>query len=161
MPVQEERRRHLRRESDRILRSQLEHAREQAAGEINREMRHKRRRAIRHMCEVRIAIPMGHKNAHSNDWAMSDQRIAGRLLDLSVDGCQVFTRNQFEIGAMMNLQISLESREDIKAVGIVRWTKAVPEKGGFAIGVQFTRAEEHAQTAIQAFLARLDQTVGL
>lgn len=159
--MSEERRKYYRRESDRVLRSQLHHAREQAAGEISRELRHKRRRAIRHTCEVKLSIPMGHKDAHSNDWTMSNQALAGRLLDLSVEGCQVFTRNHLEIGAVMNLQIILESREDIKAVGMVRWTKAVPEKGGFALGVQFTRAESHAQELIRAYLARLDENLGL
>ena len=158
--MQEERRKYIRRESDRILRSQLQHARDQAAGEINRELRHKRRRAIRHTCEARLSIPMGHKDAHSSDWNMSDQVIPGRLLDLSIEGCQLFTKDHFEIGSVMNLQIILESREDIKAVGMVRWTKAVPEKGGFALGVQFTRAEHHAQDLIQTFLNRLDETVG-
>jgi hypothetical protein len=159
--VREERRTYLRRESDRVLRSQLNHAREQAAGEINRELRHKRRRAIRHSCEAKLYIPMGHKDAHSNDWNMSNQAIPARLLDLSTEGCQVFTRNQLDIGAITNLQIYLEAREDIKAVGVVRWTKAVPEKSGFALGIQFTRAEHHAQDAIRTYLSRLDATLGL
>ncbi len=159
--MQEERRKFIRRESDRVLRSQLSHAREQAAGEINRELRHKRRRAIRHTCGVQLSIPMGHRDAHSNDWRMSAQPIKGRLLDLSTDGCQVFTRDGFEIGAVMNVLVTIETNVEIKAVGIVRWTKAVPEKQGFALGVQFTRAEADAQSQIQKFLDRLDKTIGL
>ncbi len=159
--MQEERRKFVRRASDRNLMSQLSHAREQAAGEINRELRHKRRRAIRHTCQVQLSIPMGHKDAHSNDWKMTGQNIAGRLLDLSIDGCQVFTRNPFDIGAVMNLLVTLETSGEIKAVGVVRWTKVVPEKNGFALGIQFTRAEHQAQEQIDAFLKRLDETVGL
>lgn len=159
--MQTERRKFVRRVSDRELANQIERLREQALGEENRELRHKRRRAIRHACEVKISIPMGHKDAHSNDWHMSNQAIPGRLLDLSADGCQVFTRNHFEIGSVMNLLITLEKGGDIKAVGMVRWTKAVPEKGGFALGIQFTRAEPKAQDQIRSFLAQLDKTVGL
>lgn len=92
---------------------------------------------------------------------MSDQPIKGRLLDLSTDGCQVFTRDGFDIGAVMNVLVVIETNVEIKAVGIVRWTKSVPEKKGFALGVQFTRAEADAQSNIQAFLDRLDKTIGL
>ena len=104
---------------------------------------------------------MGHKDAHSRDWSMSDQPISGRLLDLSVDGCQIFSRHNLEIGAMLNLLITFQDGEDIKAVGVVRWTKIVQEKQGFALGVQFTRAEHHAQAQIQDFLTQLDRTSGL
>ncbi len=159
--MQEERRKFVRRESDRDLLNQVEHLREQASGEMSREQRHKRRRAIRHACKVQLNIPMGHKDAHSNDWNMSDQPISGRLLDLSAEGCQVFTRTHLDIGAVLGLLISLDAGEDIKAVGMVRWTKGVPEKKGIALGIQFTRAEHDAQDQINAFLTRLDKTVGL
>ena len=159
--MQEERRKFVRRASDRDLWNQLQQAREQASGDANRELRHKRRRAIRHSCKVQVSIPMGHKDAHSRDWSMSAQPISGRLLDLSIDGCQVFSRHNLEIGAMLNLLITFEEGEDIKAVGVVRWTKIVQEKQGFALGVQFTRAENHAQAQIQAFLTKLDRTSGL
>jgi len=156
-----ERRKYYRRVSDRDLVNQVQQLREQTSGEANRELRQKRRRAIRHACEVQISIPMGHRDAHSNDWTMSAQPIAGRLLDLSAEGGQVFTRHHFEIGSVMNLLISIDGGGDIKAVGMVRWTKAVPEKGGFALGIQFTRAEAQAQDRIRAFLTRLDNTAGL
>lgn len=159
--MEQERRNFVRRVSDRDMLNQVQHLREQASGEMNRELRHKRRRAIRHRCNVQLSIPMGHKDAHSNDWNMSSQPIGGKLLDLSVDGCQVFARNLLEIGAVLSLLITLEGGQDIKAVGMVRWTKGIPEKEGFALGIQFTRAAHHAQRSIQEFLTRLDQTVGL
>ena len=157
----EERRKLVRRASDRQLLSQAQHSQSQVDGEVNRELRQKRRRAIRHTCTVKISIQMGHRNAASDSWNMTDHPVAGRLLDLSTDGCQLYTRDLLDIGAQLNLLITLQTGEEIKAVGLVRWNKAIPEKNGYGLGVQFTRADHDAQSRIQTFITYLDQTDGL
>lgn len=157
----EERRKFVRRASDRTLLSQVRDLNSQVDGEVNRELRQKRRRAIRHTCTVKISIQMGHRNAASDSWNMTDHPVAGRLLDLSTDGCQLYTRDVLDIGSQLNLLITLQSGEEIRAVGVVKWNKAVPEKNGFGLGVQFTRADHDAQTRIQEFITYLDQTGGL
>lgn len=159
--MQQDRRKYARRAADRDLLKQLQHFREMTAGEENRDQRHKRRRAIRHTCTVKISVQVGIRQGRSEEWSMTDHAVAGRLLDLSADGCQLFTRDLLEMGAQMNLLITLQSGEEIRAVGAVRWTKAVPEKKGYALGVQFTRADHGAQARIQAFLDLLDRTGGL
>jgi len=159
--LNQERRKYFRRAADRELASQLQHFREQAAGDVNRDQRHKRRRAIRHTCTVKISVQVGVHPGRGNEWAMTDHPVAGRLLDLSADGCQLFTRDLLEMGTQLNLLITLQSGEDIRAVSVVRWTKAVPEKKGYALGVEFTRADHDAQARIQAFLEHLDRTGGL
>jgi c-di-GMP-binding flagellar brake protein YcgR len=157
----EERRKLLRRASDRQLTSQVQNFQGQVDGDVNREMRQKRRRAIRHTCTVKISIQMGYSSGSSGNWNMTDHHVAGRLLDLSAEGCQLYTRDLLDIGAQMNLLISLQTGEEIKAVGVVRWNKAIPEKGGYGLGVQFTRADHDAQSHIQSYLDYLDQTGGL
>lgn len=157
----EERRKFSRRASDRALLSQVRDLHSQVDGEVNRELRQKRRRAIRHTCTVKISIQMGHRTAASDSWNMTDHPVAGRLLDLSTDGCQLYTRDLLDIGSQLNLLITLQSGEEIRAVGVVKWNKAVPEKNGYGLGVQFTRADHEAQTRIQEFITYLDQTGGL
>ncbi len=159
--VNQERRKYVRRESDRELLDQIRHLREQLAGQDNKELRHKRRRSIRHTCTVKINLQVGMRDARNEEWSMTDHPVAGRLLDLSADGCQLFTRDLLDIGAQMSLLITLQSGEDIRAVGVVRWNKAVPEKKGYALGVQFTRAEHDARERIGTFLEHLDRTGGL
>lgn len=156
-----ERRKLVRRASDRQLISQAQHFRSQMESEDNREARHKRRRAIRHTCTVKISVQVGHRSGSSETWSMTDHPVAGRLLDLSTDGCQLFTRDLLEIGAQLSLLITLQTGEEIRAVGIVRWNKSIPEKGGYGLGVQFTRADGDAQARIQNFIQYLDQTGGL
>jgi len=159
--VIEDRRKFTRRASDRQMHSQLEHLKGQFEGEANREMRQKRRRAIRHTCTVAISVQVGHRHAQTAAWNMTDHPVAGRLLDLSAEGCQLYTRELLDIGSQMSLLITLQTGEEIKAIGVVRWNKAVPEKKGYALGVQFTRADDNAQARIQAFIEFLDQTGGL
>jgi len=143
------------------LLSQVQNFQGQVDGEVNRELRQKRRRAIRHTCTVKISVQVGHRSGASDTWNMTDHPVAGRLLDLSTDGCQLYTRDLLDIGAQLNLLITLQSGEEIRAVGVVRWNKAVPEKNGYGLGVQFTRADHDAQTRIQNFIHFLDQTGGL
>lgn len=157
----EERRKFVRRASDRALLSQVRDLHSQVDGEVNREMRQKRRRAIRHTCTVKISIQMGHRAASSEAWNMTDHPVAGRLLDLSTDGCQLYTRDLLDIGSQLNLLITLQTGEEIRAVGLVKWNKAIPEKNGYGLGVQFTRADHDAQARIQTFITYLDQTGGL
>ena len=157
----EERRKLMRRASDRQMHSQVQQFQSQVDGEVNRELRQKRRRAIRHTCTVKINLQMGHRAGNSESWSMTDHPVAGRLLDLSTDGCQLYTRDLLEIGVQLSLQITLQTGEEIRAVGIVRWNKAIPEKNGYGLGVQFTRADHDAQARIQNFITYLDQTGGL
>lgn len=157
----EDRRKFVRRASDRQLLSQIQNFQGQMEGEVNRELRQKRRRAIRHTCTVKISVQVGHRSGSSDTWNMTDHPVAGRLLDLSSDGCQLYTRDLLDIGAQLNLLITLQTGEEIRAVGVVRWNKAVPEKNGYGLGVQFTRADHDAQTRIQNFITYLDQTGGL
>lgn len=159
--MEQDRRQYIRRAADREMRGELQQLRQAAGDGGAAEQRRRLRRAIRHTCSVRIAVQVGARIGGGNAWSVTDHPIPGRLLDLSAEGCQLFTRNALDIDTQLSLAITLQTGEEIRAAGVVRWTKGVPEKKGFALGVAFTRAEADAQTRIQAFLEYLDRTGGL
>ena len=156
-----ERRVYIRRQSDRDLLAKLREleGKSDSGGESARK---ERRRAIRHNCKVKIALMAGMAVGHSDSWSLAEFSIKGRILDLSNDGCSVFTKHQIDIGQRMRLVIQImEGSDTIKSVGMVRWSKAVPEREGFAAGVQFLQLEPKAQSRILKFLEELDKTIGL
>lgn len=157
----EERRRALRRQADRDLLARFRALSDAAAHADGKQLRQKRRHAIRHQCAVEIALRIGFSSGNSDLWHSGEHRIKGRILDLSVEGCSLFTRQNLDIGQAMALVIHIEGGADIRANAVVRWTKAVPERGGFASGAQFERLADPEARAIHAFLDRLDRTIGL
>ncbi len=164
----QERRKYIRRQADRDLlqRYQALLARVQqlesiASDEANRELRHKRRRTIRHICHVRVGLPIGFRSDKDDVWTVEQLPIKGRLLDLSAEGCAVFTHQNFEVGQTINLNIEVSGGRHIRSTGTVRWTKHLPEKGGYASGVQFQKLSDSDTKILHQFLDELDRTIGL
>ena len=156
-----ERRKQVRRQSDRELKRRLEEIRQDAGEGDSKELRRKRRRAIRHTCKVHIALTIGTSTGHSDTWNTGEHPIKGRILDLSGDGASVFTAEQIDVGLQLKLIIMLERGEGIRTVGVVRWTKAVKGHNGFASGVQFAHIQPKDRQLIASFLKELDETIGL
>ncbi|HOQ31279.1 MAG TPA: PilZ domain-containing protein [Candidatus Hydrogenedens sp.] len=164
----QERRKFIRRQADRdllqryqALYDRIQQLETMANADESRELRHKRRRTIRHLCHVRIGLPIGFQSGRDDIWTVEQLPIKGRLLDLSAEGCALFTHQTFDIGQSVNLNIEVSGGRHIKATGIVRWTKQLPEKGGYATGVQFNRMGEDDQKILHYFLDELDRTIGL
>lgn len=158
----------MRRQADRdllqhyqALQERLQQLESMASAEENRELRHKRRRTIRHLCHVKIGLPVGFRSDRDDMWTVEQLPIKGRLLDLSAEGCALFTHQSFDIGQNINLNIEVSGGRHIKATGMVRWTKQLPEKGGFASGVQFNKMGADDQKVLHYFLDELDRTIGL
>ncbi len=149
----EERRKLVRRKADREL---LEWVRQHRAGVEAREQRHEKRRAIRHTCKVTIELIMAYSSGRSNDWSVDSVEVKGRLLDLSENGAALMTRERFETGQELRLGIHLPSGTTINTVATIRWTKAVPEKGACASGVQFKHVADRDRQLITEFLKELD-----
>lgn len=126
-----------------------------------REMRHRRRHAIRHNCQVRIALKISQSSGGMDTWTVSEHPVKGRILDLSFDGCSLFTEYQPEMGQRLSLIIELRNNGQIRTPGVVRWTKSVPQHHGFASGVQFESIDGKQQRQLQAFLKEMDETAGL
>ncbi len=164
----EERRKYIRRQADRdliqrynALMQRVQELESMLKGEENHELRHKRRRIIRHTCHVNIGMPVGYASGRDDMWHVDQLNFKGRLLDLSNDGCALFTHQQFNIGQQLNLGIEVSNGRKIRAIGTVRWTKHIPEKGGFASGVKFLKINGSDVDILNSFLDELDRTVGL
>ncbi|MBX7256723.1 MAG: PilZ domain-containing protein [Candidatus Hydrogenedentes bacterium] len=159
----QERRTSVRRAADRELRIDYERFRALAeeCSSGGHEIRRKRRHVIRHTCQVAIEMMIGMAAGASDVWSVSAVKIKGKLLDLSLEGASLFTSQPLETGQELKLTIALRNGARISAASVVRWIKAVPEKGGFASGAQFRGLTDDAKRQLAKFLAELDQTVGL
>jgi len=164
----EERRKFIRRQSDRdliqrfqSLALRIQQLESVANEEENRELRHKRRRSIRHLCHVQIGIPISFRSDRDDIWTTEQLPIKGRLLDLSAEGCAIFTSQSFDIGQIIHLNIEVNTGRHIRSVGSIRWTKHLPEKGGYASGVQFQKISSEDSKVLNQFLNELDRTIGL
>ncbi|HPO17053.1 MAG TPA: PilZ domain-containing protein [Candidatus Hydrogenedentes bacterium] len=155
----QERRKTVRRQADRDMMQKLQEARR--GEDASREERHRRRRAIRHTCKVNMGLRIKHSTGQSDTWSETEHPIAGRILDLSLDGCSIFSGIQLDIGQDMNLVIEVRNGRKIQAAGIVRWTKYVREHAGFASGLQFTAISPKDRQTVDAFLKELDENIGL
>ncbi len=79
----------------------------------------------------------------------------GFSTNISDGGVFIATVTQLPIGTEMDLSFSLPSGEQIKAHGVVRWTREVNDKTPDimpGLGVQFTQIDEAALAAIQDFV---------
>jgi c-di-GMP-binding flagellar brake protein YcgR len=164
--VNEERRKFVRRQSDRELLTRLNGMRGDEADWLNadraaKDLRHKRRRAIRHNCQVHVALRVAHVSGAQGEWNVDMFPVKGRILDLSSSGASLFTDRPLEIGQEVSMVVALQGAEPIRATGQVRWTKAVPEKRGYASGVHFRSVSEKGKDLIDSFLKKLDATIGL
>lgn len=156
-----ERRKTMRRQADRDLLARFDEAQQRSTGDMSREQRHLRRRAIRHSCQASIALRVATSYGGADTWTLSEQPIPGRLIDLSVDGCSIFSPNQMDIGDRLGLTINLLKGQPIQCLGVVRWTKAIVARNGYANGVQFTEVSIENQSKIDGFLKEVEAKIGL
>lgn len=168
MPLVQERRKYVRRQADRdliqrynALLARVQQLEAMLKGEENHELRHKKRRIIRHTCHVRIGMPIGYMSDKDDTWHLDNLNVKGKLLDLSNDGCAVFTHQQFNIDQQLHLIIEVSGNRIIRTVGTVRWTKHIPEKGGYASGIKFIKINREDIDTLNTFLDELDRTIGL
>lgn len=156
-----ERRKMVRRKADMEMAALLEQLQARRQEDPSREVRHMRRRAIRHNCKVQIALRIREQWGSADAWTPTEHPVKGRILDLSAEGCSVFTRQQLDIGQTLSLLIMLRDNSSIRAAGNVRWTKGVKEHDGYAAGVQFANIPDNERRRINAFLKELDETIGM
>ncbi len=155
----EERRKLIRRTEDRLLRAEYQRLLSESGREDG--ARKLVRRAIRHHCTVQIALTGGMQSSRSDVWSPVQFSIKGRMLDLSVSGCSIFTREAFEPGQQVGLNIVLDEEGGVSCRAMSRWTKSLPEKGGFATGFQFSGLVGDGLHKVELFLKRMDATAGL
>jgi len=154
-----EKRRSLRRQADRELLEKLERQAaliEQLKAPSDKQIKRERRHAIRHECKVSIQMLIGTSAGFSNDWAVDSIEIKGRLLDLSMGGASLLTKQSFETGQRLRLTVFLGGSAKISANAAVRWVKAIPEKGAHASGLEFTGLADKDRKTLTKFFKRLD-----
>ncbi|MBI2424683.1 MAG: PilZ domain-containing protein [Candidatus Hydrogenedentes bacterium] len=156
-----ERRKLARRHADREILNELTKLRKESGSDSQKELRQLRRRAIRHHCEARIALRLNYQMGRADEWQVANHPIQARILDLSPEGCQIFAAQPLDIGSELSLQLNVAQQPPMQAIGIVRWMKGVPNKRGFACGVEFMAVKDDAQKRIQHFLKDLDDNIGL
>lgn len=157
----QERRLTIRRQNDHAL---LQHLRELEArlaeNAGKKELKRKRRHVIRHTCKVTIEMLIGHAGGYSNDWDYDALAIPGRILDLSTEGAQLFTKQRFETGQHLRLAIELRNGKQVHTPADIRWVRDLPEKGGFCSGVAFKELVKEDRKSVEAFLRELDASAG-
>lgn len=157
----QERRKTLRRQADNAVKERVRELEAQIVELGGRkELRRKRRHVIRHTCQVRIQMLIGHAAGYSNDWDFDAVAIPGRLLDLNTDGAQLFTKQRLETGQHLRLAIKLRNGQEIHMPADIRWVRHLPEKGGFCAGVAFNGLADADSRIVTAFLQELDASAG-
>ncbi len=164
----EEKRKLIRRQADRELlkrandlQTLMERRGESPDAPKSESAGHARRLVIRHNCKVAIAVKVGVSSGYADTWDVASVRVKGRILDLSAGGASLFTEQRFETGQELELMIRLRDGEDIHATGAVRWVKMVPQKGGYASGVEFSQMPDKDRKLVARFLAELEKSAGL
>jgi len=122
-----------------------------------KELQRERRRTIRHKVKVRIEMII--RYAIAGVWSESTLNVKGRVLDLSTDGCRLFTKKQFDQGQELRLTIYMPWQPKVVSQAIVRWCKPLPEKEGYASGVSFKGLPEKGLKVIAKFLDRLESKI--
>lgn len=156
-----EKRKQLRRESDRQLWSELQQFRKANAQVESKEIRSQRRRAIRRNCTVGIALCFQQQFGDTDTWNPQEHPIKRKLLDLSDNGASLFTGQQMEIGQHVSLRISIDRKAPIATQGQVLWSKAIPDKNAYASGVQFEGLGASDQKRLLKFLSKMEKSLGL
>ena len=157
-----ERRKKVQRETDRVWIQRL-HELEQKMVKLDdvKERKRQRRHVIRHTCKIVIHMPIGASAGYSNDWSVDSVKVPGKLLDLSMEGGQVFTRQRLETSQRLRLSIMLKDGDVLETLTEVRWVKEIPDKNGFASGLHFQNLDPVILKKLMDFLKELEQTAGL
>jgi hypothetical protein len=135
------------------------HGRRETNGDVTPER--KRRHVIRHNCEAVVEMQMGVVLESGKDWSVNTIKTKARVLDLSMQGCAVFTKKGFEEGQKLRVLITVQDGTKITGEGVACWNKHISEKNGHATGVQFTKISPADLQRVAKFLTDLEKTLGL
>ncbi len=155
----QERRKQVRRQTDRDSLGELQRFRDSEIG--TKEHKRKRRHAIRHACHAVIDLEIATAAGGSDEWNVSHEQIKGRVLDLSETGASLFVKHAVAMGQAFRLEIEMYDGAKVEAIAETRWTKSMEAKGGYAIGIEFTQLTPAHQQVIQNFLKDLEASAGL
>jgi c-di-GMP-binding flagellar brake protein YcgR len=155
----QERRNLVRRKSDRELYELIEKKTGVRPEQLVRER--KLRRAIRHTCKAVIDIDVKHSVGETGHWESDQHEVKARVLDLSEGGASLFCKHDLRQGTKCRVAIKLYDGSSVEAASEIRWASPKPQKGGFALGMQFNQMDDKNRKRLSTFLTELDNTVGL
>lgn len=154
----DERRKKMRRESDRRM---VDRLKGMTADEAADYLKRQRRRAIRHHCVAKLTVDVLSKPGSGGEWQGRRETIKARVLDLSEEGTSVFVAVPLSAGQQTQIQIYLPDGSYIESSAEVRWTKEKESGNGFAAGLRFINLPAIESAKVRAFLDELDRTLGL
>ncbi|HPO15032.1 MAG TPA: PilZ domain-containing protein [Candidatus Hydrogenedentes bacterium] len=130
-------------------------------GPDDKEIKRERRRVIRHQCRVHIEMLVRCESGYTGDRTTNTVEVKGRLLDLSVEGAMLHTKQNFSVGQELRLTIFLPDRPAVVTTASVRWCKPMPGKvEEFASGALFLTVSREGLSVIEAFLKELERALG-
>ncbi|MDQ1257644.1 MAG: PilZ protein, partial [Candidatus Hydrogenedentes bacterium] len=122
----------------------------------NEEARRKRRHVIRHDCKAVVEMQVGFALPGEKQNVSNAVRSKARVLDLSIQGASLFTKEQFAPELNIQVVVTLKNGKQVTPKAVVRWVKPIPDKGGFAMGVQFLSIPTAELEHFRKFLIELD-----
>jgi c-di-GMP-binding flagellar brake protein YcgR len=116
------------------------------------DMKKERRKFVRHTCKVYIEMIIRCSDGFSGTASTNRIEVKGKMLDLSLEGCKIFTRDGFTEGQELRLIIVMPDQPKVATGGIVRWSRAMEKPAGFASGVRFRNLSESSFKIIRGYL---------
>jgi c-di-GMP-binding flagellar brake protein YcgR len=155
----EERRKQVRRESDRELLHIVAETRK--SGDAEAQSARQRRRAIRHTSKAVVDMSLRYEMGGGGAVEEHTQPVPARVLDLSEGGAALFLKHPIAHGEKFRLTIKTYDGSAIAAMAEVRWSQHKESKGGYLIGVQFTHLDPNNREHLLRYLRELDENLGM
>jgi c-di-GMP-binding flagellar brake protein YcgR len=118
--------------------------------------RTKRRRVIRHLCKAELTL----QGVGMSTEPSSPRQIEGRVLDLSEGGASLFAEHEVAAGQRCRVKLKIIDGGTIESTAEIRWVTRKEAKAGYAVGVRFVDLDDSNAQRLDAFLGKLDATLG-
>ncbi len=120
-------------------------------------VRAKRRRVIRHLCKALLIL----EGVDTPTEPGPPHQIEGRVLDLSEGGASLLAEHEVAAGQRCHVELKIIDGGRIESTAEIRWATRKEAKDGYAVGVRFVDLDDINAQRLQAFLGKLDATLGL
>ena len=119
-------------------------------------VRTKRRRVIRHVCKAELTL----ESVGTPTEPDSPYQVEGRVLDLSEGGASLFAEHEVPAGQRCRVKLKIIDGGMIESTAEIRWVTRKEAQDGYAVGVRFVDLDGINAQRLEAFLSKLDATLG-
>jgi c-di-GMP-binding flagellar brake protein YcgR len=91
----------------------------------------------------------------------SPHQIEGRVLDLSEGGASLFAEHEVAAGQRCRVKLKILDGGIVESTAEIRWVTRKEARDGYAVGVRFVDLDDINAQRLEAFLGKLDATLGL